>query len=287
MDDFDWNDLQSFLAIAETGTLSAAAQRLGVTQPTMGRRLKSMESRLGLRLLEATPDGFVPTAAGEAILADVENARDALTAARRKISGQDLRLEGTVRVTTVEILASEVVIPAVAALCAAHQGITVELLPDNRSLSLSRREADLALRVPRFEGNQLFARKVGAIDHALYVAESRARETGLPIVTVLEDQEHLPQIDWFHRQIADAPIAFRSNDRELQALAVARGIGIGLLPMLVGEKTPGLRRIDTLGRPPSRDIWLGVHRDMRHMPRIRVTIDAIVEACAALPSYAV
>ena len=282
--DFEWNDLQSFLAIAETGTLSGAARRLGVTQPTMGRRLKAMEARLGTRLLEATPGGFVPTAAGEAILADVGRANDELIAARRKITGQDLRLEGTVRVTTVEILASEVVIPAIAALCTDHPGVTVELLADNRALSLSKREADLALRVAGFEGNQLFARKVGSIRHALYIGQALNADASHPLITVLEDQEHLPQVAWFHKHIGDKPVALRSNDRALQAEAVAAGLGIACLPTIVGETTPGLQRIATKTEPPKRDIWLGVHRDMRQMPRIRATIDAIVEVCRRLPA---
>jgi DNA-binding transcriptional LysR family regulator len=103
-----WDDLQSFLAIARHGTLSAAARALGVTQTTMGRRLTAMEGRAGARLLSRTPGGFVLTPAGEAVMGNVERIEAEALAVERRITGRDIRLEGVVRVTSVEILAVDV-----------------------------------------------------------------------------------------------------------------------------------------------------------------------------------
>lgn len=289
MEQFDWSDLQSFLAIAEEGNLSAAARRLGVTQPTMGRRLKAMEARLGTRLLEAVPGGFALTAAGEAIRENVARADAELRAAGRRIGGADLRIEGVVRITTVDILASEVVAPALAALRREHPGIALEVLPDMRHLSLSKREADLALRVAPFEGHSLFARKVGTLAHGLYAARDLVaarpdiadwRGRG-PLVTVLEDQMHLTQVQWFHRLAGDTDVALRTNDRALQVEAAAAGLGLACLPSFIGDRHPGLAHVTAGEAGPARDIWLGVHSDMRQMPRIRLVIEALVAQCKA------
>ena len=147
-----WDDLQTFLAIARQGTLSAAARELGVTQPTMGRRLTAMERRMGARLLQRLPSGFALTALGESVLANAERIEAEALAAERTIVGRDVALEGVVRLTTVETLADRVVAPAMARLQQVHPGIVVELVPDMRTLSLSKREADIALRMTRFEG---------------------------------------------------------------------------------------------------------------------------------------
>lgn len=289
MDRLDWNDLQTFLAIAEAGSLSAAARTLGVTQPTMGRRLKALEARAGARLLEAIPRGFVLTGLGEATLDHARTMRAAMDAAERTISGRDMRLEGMVRITTVEILASAVVLPAIQAVRAEHPGIGFALVPATRALSLSRREADIALRVAPFEGQSLIVRRVGTLHHGLFASRDWARaRPGLahwqpvgPIVTVLEDQQHLPQVAWFHERFAAAEIAMRTNDRAVMAEAAAAGVGIACLPSIVEGLFDGLAPIDSPDLPQPSPVWLGVHADLQHTPRIRVAMDAIARQCAA------
>jgi DNA-binding transcriptional LysR family regulator len=131
-----WDDLQSFLAIARHGTLSAAARALGVRQTTMGRRLIALETRAGARLLAKTPGSYVLTPAGEAILAHVERIEAETLAIERRISGRDIRLEGVVRVTTIEILAVEVLTPAFARLRQEHPGIVLEIAGSGSAIAL-------------------------------------------------------------------------------------------------------------------------------------------------------
>jgi DNA-binding transcriptional LysR family regulator len=294
MDTLDWNDLQSFLAIAETGSLSAAARRLGLTQPTLGRRLKAMEAKAGARLLEAVPRGFVLTALGEAVLDHARMMQDAMLAVERTINGYDQRLAGVVRVTTVEVLAHYLVLPAIQTLQQANPELVIELVPATRALSLTRREADIALRLVPFEGNNLVARKVGTVQHHIYAAPSHHLakphiddwQQDSPLISVLDDQEHLPQIKWFYQHFASPHCVLRSNDRMLQAEAAALGMGLACLPHIMERKMPNLMRVGANIKPVSQPIYMGVHHDMRNMPRVRVVMDAIIAACGAAHSGA-
>lgn len=290
MNALDWNDLQSFLAIAETGSLSAAAHRLGLTQPTLGRRLKAMEAKAGARLLEAVPRGFVLTSLGEAVLDHARTMQDAMLAVERTISGRDQRLAGLVRVTTVEVLAHYLVLPAIQTLQQANPELVVELVPATRAFSLTRREADIALRLVPFEGNNLVARKVGNVQHHIYAAASHQLTKphiddwpkDSPLITVLEDQEHLPQVNWFYQHFDPLHCILRSNDRMLQAEAAALGMGLACLPHIMEHKMPNLARVSASAEPVSQPIYMGVHHDMRNMPRVRVVMDAIIAACGAV-----
>ena len=282
-----WDDLQTFLAIARHGTLSAAARALGVTQPTMGRRLSAMEQRMGARLLQRLPGGYVLTALGESVLANAERMEAEVMAAERTIVGRDVALEGIVRLTTVDTLADRIVAPALARMQCTHPGIVVELVPDMRALSLSKREADLALRMTRFEGNEIFARKAGSLALGVYAAPrwcDRQHDAEARLITVLDDQEHLPEAQWLRELYPAAQASFRSNSREVMLAAAVSGAGIAALPRFRADNRAGLVRLKTDTPDLVRDVWLGVHADMRHMPRIRAVMDAILAQFNAMAS---
>jgi len=279
----DWDDLHTFLAIARHGTLSAAARALGVTQPTMGRRLAALEARSGARLLQRHPQGYALTTLGEAVLGNAERIEAEVLSAERTITGRDVALAGIVRVTTVDTLAAHILTPALASLQCAHPGIVVELISDQRSLSLSKREADIAVRMTRFEGHELVSRKLGSLELGVYasttyLARHPLTQTAHKLVTVIEDQAHLPEAVWLQAQFPAATIAFRSNSREAQLWAAKSSIGIAALACYRADSQPELVRVHPEGPALTRDVWLGVHSDMHHMPRIRAVIDAIVAA---------
>lgn len=274
----DWDDLRTFLAVARHGSLSAAARALGVSQPTMGRRLAAMEDRNGARLLQRLPGGYALTPLGESVLGHAERIEAEALAAERAIRGRDVALAGTVRVTTVDVLAAYVVAPAIADLQCTHPGISVELVPDTRTLNLSRREADIALRPSRFEGAEVVARRAGAMAMGLYAAPALLERTSdpLPLVTVLDDQATLPEARWLRDLHPDSTVAVRSNSREVQLTACRAGAGVAVLARMVGDAQPGLVRMPEARPCPLRDLWLGVHADMRAMPRVRAVMDAIL-----------
>ena len=280
-----WDDLQSFLAIARHGSLSAAARALGVTQTTMGRRLTGLEARAGARLLARTPGGYVLTPAGEAVLGNVERIEAEALAVERRITGRDIRLEGVVRLTTIEILAVEVLTGAFAQLQREHPGIVLEVAADARSLSLARREADIAVRLARLTQNDLAVRKVGAIGFGVYASADYLERHGRPDfaagapghVTILNpaDRMELPEMSWFAGLTHQATAAMRHNSRYGQRAAAEAGMGLAVLSRFMGDGT-ALVRLPTPVPGPLRDVFLAVHHDIRHTPRIRAVTDIIV-----------
>ena len=284
----DWDDLKSFLAIARARTLSGAARELGLRQSTMSRRLVALEQRAGARLLQKTPTGFELTPLGEAVLGNAERMEAEAIAIERAVMGRDVALSGLVRITTVDTLAAYLIPPAVAALRCQHPDICVEVVADGRALSLSRREADIALRLTRFEGHELVARKIAVLHSGLYASPAYLdRYPWLPasapddgsahhLITTLEDQAHLPESRWLAARFPRARIALRSNDREVHLNALKAGVGIGLLSSILAARAHELVELVPPAQLPARDLWMGVHQDLRFMPRIRATMDAII-----------
>jgi DNA-binding transcriptional LysR family regulator len=279
----DWDDLRSFLAISRHRTLSGAARALGVQQSTMSRRLAALERRGAVRLLHKTPDGYVLTEAGEAVLGNAERMEAEALAVERAVTGHDVRLEGSIRLTTVETLASEILLPGLAGFCARYPGIRLELIADTRSLSLTKREADIALRLARPSQAELAVRKLGAMEYGLYASSEYLAMRGTPDLAagapghrvVLNDQDliDLPEMVWLRAMTARAEPALMSNSRFAHRAAAESGLGLAALARYLGDNRPGLQRLTPPTPSPVRDLWLSVHSDIRHMPRIRALTD--------------
>lgn len=205
----------------------------------------------------------------------------------RVVQGCDVALSGIVRITTVEIIADEILPGAIADLHARYPLVTIDVLNEPRSLNLSRREADLAIRMTQFTGNEIVSRRLVTAASGLYVGEVYLAAHGNPlegeghaIVTVLEDQEHLPEPRWLVESLTKPRMAMRTNNRSTQLAAVRAGLGVACLPRIVGDAVAGVVLLGEAGPGPEREVWLGVHGDLRHMPRIRVVIDALESAFA-------
>ncbi len=278
----DWDDLRSFLVIAREGSLSAAARTLGVRQSTMGRRLAALEARAGVRLLQKTPRGYVPTPAGEAARREAERMEQAALAAERAVTGRDVRPEGEVRLTTVESLAAELLVPALARFKESYPGITVTLITDRRTLSLAAREADLAVRLARPRGAELLIRKVGFLSFGLYASPGYLARNGVPnpdeggaghrLILMEEDVSLYPEIVHLAERFPRAGIGMRSNSRYVHREACAAGLGIACLAHYLAAGA-GLAQLP--GGPAARELWLAQHRDTRHTLRIRALAEAL------------
>ncbi len=284
----DWDDLRTFLMIARHQTLSGAARAMGVQQPTMGRRLEALEGRAGARMLQKTPHGYVLTEAGEAVLGNAERIEAEALAVDRLIAGQDIRLAGTVRLTTIETLAVRVLAPILAAFRREHPLVEIEVVAGTRSLSLTKREADIALRIAPFTHGDIAVRKVGAIGFGLYASRSYLDLHGVPdwsngavghhLVMAEPDLLDVPEMAWLRAVAPEATVALASNSRFMHRMSVAEGMGLGCLARYNADCEPLLVRLDgpgAAGPPPVRDLWLGVHNDLRHMPRIRAFTTAL------------
>ena len=267
----EWGDLRIFLAVARGGTLGAAARDLGQTQPTMGRRIRALEAALGQTLFQRTSEGFVLTDEGSAILDHAERMEAEALGIARVASGHGDAIEGVLRVSSSDWFGTHVLTRPIASMRRQHPGVVVELVTDARLLSLARREADLVFRIAPFDEPDIAQRKLLHMPYAAYVSTA-----GLPehsaLITMDEAFGGMPDVAWLRERLPDAPLAFRSNSREAQARACALGMGIAVLPTPLGDAIDGIHRIDLGHAPPGRDVWLGYHRDLRHVPRLRAFV---------------
>lgn len=274
----EWSDLKVFLAIARAGTLAGAARLIGQTQPTMGRRLRALEQAVGHILFQRTVDGFILTDEGAAVLIHAERVEEETLAFARELDGQQLELNGILRVSSSDWFGVHMLTPICTAFSHDHPKMTVELLTDARLLNLARRETDLAFRIQPFEQPDIVQRKLMHIDYALYgkVGTSVAKNgAGAALITLDAAFEDFPDVQWVHRVLPKAQVVFRSNSRDAQAIMCAHGAGLAVLPCLLGDMIPGLQKID-IGTPPGRDVWVGYHRDLRGLRRLRTFLDLVV-----------
>jgi DNA-binding transcriptional LysR family regulator len=286
----DWDDMQCFLAISRLGTLSAAALDMGVTQPTMGRRLERLHERVGTPLLLRTPTRFILTASGELVLAHILRMDEEALAVARALTGGDDRLQGEVRIATVEAFAAHILIPGLPSLIDRYPGISVEIDVDTRSLSLARREADIAVRMAPFKQHEIIVRKAGNMAFAVYASDAYLNKYqansdgklvgklgGHRLITLQNTLIDMPESEWFNALGTGASRVLATNSREGQVQACAAGLGLACLPCYLGDAHSGLRILQTSEKAPSRNIWVGAHQDTRGSARIRAVLDWIEE----------
>jgi DNA-binding transcriptional LysR family regulator len=283
--DLEWSDVRIFLAIARSGTLGAAARNVGQTQPTMGRRLRALEEALGHVLFQRTSDGFVLTDEGAAVLSHAERMEEEALGFKRALAGKEAQLTGLLRVSSSDWFGIHVLTPVLARFLAKHRDVSLELITDSRQYNLARREADLAFRITPFDEPDVIQRKLMHMDYALYgridlVAPLAGDGEGAMLVSMDSAFGGLPDVEWVKRMLPKAKLAFGSNNRGAQARMCAEGCGYAVLPCPLGDSTSGLRRIDLGGAPPGRDVWVGFHRDLRRVARLRALLDATIEALA-------
>ncbi|MCC6524470.1 MAG: LysR family transcriptional regulator [Polyangiaceae bacterium] len=286
----DWDDLRFFLAVARRRTLSAAARELEVTQPTVGRRIAALERRLGAKLFLRRSDGFVLSGSAARVLAHAERMEQDALAVERRMSGRDEGVRGTVRVTASEWLVTGVLSPLIGPLLARHLELAVDLVADHRHLNLARREADLALRPRRFEHDAIVQRATAKIGFALYAARPYLSERGAPtsgdgrghvLIAMTDDVGDVAR-DWLKAALPAAKVAVRTNGRDAMLALAAEGVGLACLARAVGDHIPALQRVAISPAPPTPTLWMGVHRDARTTPRVRVVASYLTERLRAL-----
>jgi DNA-binding transcriptional LysR family regulator len=279
----DWSDVKIFLAIVRNGTLGAAARAVGQSQPTMGRRLRALEAAVGHSLFQRTSDGFVLTDEGTAVLLHAERMEEEALSFERELAGQGKQLAGVLRVASSDWFGVHVLTPILAHLTGQHRQLTIELLTDARIYSLARREADLAFRIAPFDESGVIQRKLTHLDYGLYgTTDTPLPEPGSGLGAQLVTMDHgfasFPDAAWMRAIFPRASVAFRSNSREVQAQAVLSGAGIAVLPRRLADRLPGLVELDIAPPPPGRDVWVGYHTDLRRLRRLRVVLDAALDA---------
>lgn len=288
---FEWSDLRYFLAVARTGTLSAAARELGVAQTTVGRRLEVLEQALGARLFDRTKGGLRLSAVGSEILEQAHAMDRAAGDVERRARGQDQQLEGTVRIATTEAFARSHVVPRLAELHRLHPGLGFEVIAGNRPLDLDGREADLAVRLVRPDDPSLVARRIGQIELELYASAAYLErhgevrlEGGLlghRVVGYVGEMAGAPEARWLAEHAAQAAVVLRSNSIPALVSAVASGMALAILPTTLAAEH-GLLCVAPLPELPKRPVWLVFHADLRDNARVRCVVDCFVRHGLAL-----
>jgi DNA-binding transcriptional LysR family regulator len=282
-----WDDVRFFLAIARESSLSGAARTLLVDHATVGRRLASFEQRLGAKLFNRTPEGFALTSAGQAIMNQAEGMEGAALAVERLATGHDTRSAGLVSVTTLEVLAHQVVVPAIAQLQKSHPQLQVDLLVSLRTVDIARRQADIAVRIARPTEAGLICRKLGEFGVTVYASRRYLEEQGRPrrgaglrghwLINFLITPSSLGV--QFHGESLDgARFAMQTTGTAFtQMKAAAEGAGIAELPCCIADENPQIERVWPNERPTMRTVWLVIHQDLRRAAKIRIVSNAIAE----------
>lgn len=274
----EWNDVRIFLAVARCGSLGEAARTLGVSHPTVGRRIKALEEEAEQALFRRTRDGLVLTDTGDSVLTLAESMENSGLAMERRLAGNHERLEGVLRISSAEWFASYVLAPALTELTRRHPAIVPEVIASYRLLDLSRREADIAFRIVPFTEPDIVQRRLMSIPYGVYgsaasAAAMRADPASVGLILMNTAQSHFPDVAWLLDRFPRSRRVFTSTSRAVQAQMCAQGMGIAVLPRPLGDAVAGLRRIETPDQPPGRDMWVGYHHDLRHMDRLRALLD--------------
>ncbi|MDP1617722.1 LysR family transcriptional regulator [Phenylobacterium sp.] len=283
----DWDLFQSLHAVLETGSLSAAARARGVTQPTIGRHIEALEHRLGAPLFLRSSRGFTPTDLALALRPRLEDMAAAAGAALREVAGAADQVGGAVRVTASEMVGCELLPPILADFHAAHPAIEVELTVSNHQADLSRRDADIAVRMARPTQNTLVGRRIGTFDIGLYAAPAYVARCGAP--RDFDELNQHPTIGFdgaapkFDSQIdIGRPItrdifSFRSDSDVAQLAALRAGLGIGGCQTLIARRY-GLVPILADRFRIEMEMWVCMPEGLRTTPRMRLMFDHLVAA---------
>ncbi|RCW68040.1 LysR family transcriptional regulator [Pseudorhodoferax soli] len=273
----EWSDVRIFLAVVRSGTLGGAARALHLSHPTIGRRLRALEQAVGHTLFQRTADGFVPTDEGAGIVALAEQMEEGALAMERRLAGREEKLQGSLRISSADWFGAYVLPPIVADYARSYPHVDVEVLTGTRLFNLAQREADIAFRIVPFNAQDVVQRRLVRLPYGVYIAVASADPVfgdgaGFRLITHDTSTGQFPDIAWLHASFPNARPLLASNNRNVQARMCAQGIGIAVLPQVVGHQVGGLRRLHLPAEPPTRDIWMGYHRDLRRLNRLRAFI---------------
>ncbi len=282
-----WDDLRVVLALARGRTLEGAAQRLGADPSTVFRRARAIEKRMGVKLFERSRDGYLPTEAGEAAAQVAERVESEVLGLEAQIGCGDAAPAGTLRVTTTDTIQNDLLMSRLPDFAARYPEVRVELAATNVFADLTKRDADVAIRPTRKPPDHLVGRSLGAVPWALYAPGRLARSlrAGSALdsagwVVPDESLADLPAVRWQRQRHPKARVALAVNSIAAVRLALAQGMGVGVLPCFVGEACAGLARVGEPIAELDSELWILTHRDYRSLARVRAFFDFAMESIA-------
>ena len=287
MDRLDWNQLRAFLETAEAGSLSAAARKLGLTQPTLSRQVAAIEQRLGVTLFERVGKAMVLTSTGLDLLEHARTMGSAAEELELTATGRSQAVEGVVSISASDAVAAYILPRAIQRIREAASGIVVEVISSNALSDLRRREADIAIRHVSPDQPDLIARRLRDATASFYASEAWVAAHGHPR-TADEAAAHdfigVDRTDRFLEYLRDhgLPLTAASfktySENSVTAWALVRqGLGIGVMMDDVARLLPGVVRVLDEVAPVRFPTWLVTHRELRTARRIRVVFDLLAE----------
>ncbi len=291
MSRFDWDDLRFFLAVARAGRLTVAARRLGADHATVSRRITALETALKAKLFERRPQGYALTEQGERLLAKAEAMETEALAASSEIGGADLALSGAVRIGAPDGFGTTFLAPRLAKLAQAYPELEIQLIAMPRLLSLSKREADIAITLNPPKEGKIVARKLVDYKLGLFAAPSYL-ETAPPvtkpedlfdhrIIGYIDDLIFSPELDYLDEVVKGLRAHVQSSSVVAQMNACVAGAGIGVLHHFMAADDPRLVPVLPETVSITRSFWLIVHADLKDVARVRATVDFIVKEAKA------
>ena len=277
----NWDDLRFLVVIGRDGTLAAAARRLKVDQTTVARRLRALEQALGTPLFLRSEGRWLPTEVGARVLERAGRIEEDVAGLTRLAEAGAQAVSGVVRLTAVGAIVGDYLVPRLPGLYARHPELVVELIASNDNLNVSRREADIAIRLARPESGDFLIRKLADVGFAVYGPAQPGPTRSNDWVTYDDELAHTPEMRWLAGQLAGGRVRLRSNKLAGLLGAVAVGIGRAVLPCFLADATPGLVRESGPQPVLSRDLWLLVHPDARRLPRVAAVADWLGECFEA------
>ena len=283
MNRLSWDDFRLVRAICESGSLTGAAEALGVNHSTVFRRLAALEELLAVRLFERHRSGYTPTPPGEEMLTISERWADDVSALGRKLMGCGHAPAGELRITTNDTLLTHLLTPLFAGFRAAYPNIQLEILLSNQPLNLSRRDADVAIRATDNPPETLVGRRISAMSWAVYGRRAdfgdgpinEADLSGRDWVSMNDHFATMKAVRYVHETASPGRIVYRVNSVLGLTEAVRAGIGIGPLPCFIADSEPSLRRLMPPNPDFSTSLWLLTHPDLRRSVRVRAFLDYV------------
>lgn len=273
----NWDDYRIFLNLARAGSFSGAARALHVDHTTVARRITALETNLGIKLIERLPKDVKLTATGVSLAQLGAAVEEAIASVERAASGAGNDLAGTVHISAPPGFSSMVLAPKIKALRHQYPDIDIILTGEKDFANLNKGEADIALRLSRPNTPSLVARKLCDVPFFFFASHTyETSEEHWEFIGYHDQDNSLPQQVWLHSRLGTRKVVFRSSDAHAQVQACASSVGVALLPDYLGDNDSRLRRLNSALSPPTRELWMLVHDDLRRAPRVRAVMDFLI-----------
>lgn len=281
----DWSLIQAFLAVAQGGSLSAAARLLGQSQPTLGRQIRQLEQNLGAELFTRHARGLSLTEEGQAIQPHARRMFEAMQQIALSMAGRAQQLTGTVRITASQVVSHHLLPPIIAQLRREHPMIAVELTATDSTENLLFREADIAVRMYRPQQLDIVTRHLGDIPIGVCATRDYLDRHGRP-ASIEDLREHrlvgydrselilrgmqelgiMGTRDWFATRCDSQPVYWE---------LIRAGCGIGFGQRMLIDRDPDVELLDLGVQIPPLPVWLAAPVATRHTPRVSVVWQAL------------